>query len=214
MDEKIADAIALAQFSNLETSGVENFRNGVAPDFLPVLFWNLPAHIYPPPGIPGKHFWQQLQHIVRQLWVDGFPAEKSAGLMVNFANTLSLWRETQALLIRSPEQRTPEQLIECEREKEEAARYATPKPHAELGPFQVGILFLMMHPQRAVFCPRCGDRFIKLDKNKKYCSRACAQKARLDSKLGWWNEKGKKARGKKQSTRATTSQGKKVKRKE
>jgi hypothetical protein len=213
MEERIADAIALAQFSNLEISEVENFRNSIAPSFLPAIVWNLLGQY--PPVTPGKYLWQQLQHRIRQFWVDGFPSKESVELIVEFANLLPLFREIQEVVSRppsdpgpdpaSPEEiqritdMTTEQYAEHEREADEAARYMPPKPPVELWPFQLGILFLMMHPQRAVFCPRCGDRFIKLDKNKKYCSRACAQKARLESKLGWWNNKGKKARSKKQS---------------
>jgi hypothetical protein len=228
MEKKIADAIALAQFSNLEASDVENFRNSIAPDFLPVLFWDLPAYVFHPP-IPGGDFSQQLQHMIRQLWLDGFPATESVELIVQFGNFFSLWREAQGLAIRYRAARnadsisptkvsrrgshtpnflrgletimmTPEQLTE--REKEEAVRHAT-IPHAELAPFQVGILFLMMHPQRAVMCSRCGNRYVKLDKNQRYCSSECAREVRLKSKLGWWNKKGKKARSKEKSVRAT-----------
>jgi hypothetical protein len=215
MDEKIADAIALAQFSNLETSEVENFRNGIAPDFWPAIVWNQRAYISHLSAPPGKYLWQQFQHGIRQLWVDGFPAEESLKLIVEFVDSLPLLSDGRPNT-SWPEERqrveniSPEQFDEYVEEAARAASNTPLKPTAGgLWPFQLGILFLMMHAQRAVFCPRCGDRFIKLDKNKKYCSRACARKARLESKLGWWNKKGQKARSKKTSARATKKTAKK-----
>ena len=45
---------------------------------------------------------------------------------------------------------TPEQYTEYKSEEDEAARYIPPKSPVKLWPLQLGILFLMMHPQRSV----------------------------------------------------------------
>jgi hypothetical protein len=69
--------------------------------------------------------------------------------------------------------------------------------------FQSGIAFLMMNRHFAIFCPQCRNCFVKFDGNQKYCSSECAQTARSEYQLGWWNDHGKKARSKRISARAT-----------
>jgi len=58
----------------------------------------------------------------------------------------------------------------------------------QVAPYQQAVMFLFANRWRAKFCLRCGDRFVANAPKSIYCSDACFQSARKDSKKAWWNE--------------------------
>jgi len=65
--------------------------------------------------------------------------------------------------------------------------------------YQEAVMFLGTNHWRAKFCLRCGTRFVADTPQNTYCSDACFQLARKDSKRAWWSEHGHQWRKSKQS---------------
>ena len=76
-------------------------------------------------------------------------------------------------------------------------------PSAEVWPFQRAVMFLAMKPWQAKFCGVCGKRFVADKPATRFCSTACADRARKASRNDWWKEHGKDWR-----KRAKTKRGK------
>jgi hypothetical protein len=74
-------------------------------------------------------------------------------------------------------------------------------------PYQQAVMYLVVNRWRAKFCLRCGNRFVASAPKSIYCSDACFQSARKDSKKAWWNEHGPQWRTKR--TKSAKSKGSK-----
>jgi hypothetical protein len=67
-------------------------------------------------------------------------------------------------------------------------------PREKVAPYQQAIMYLFANRWRAKFCLRCGNRFAANAPKSIYCSDACFQSTRKDSKKAWWNEHGQQWR--------------------
>ena len=65
---------------------------------------------------------------------------------------------------------------------------------AKVYPYQRAVMFLGTNRWRAKFCLRCGNRFVATTPKSIYCTDACFQLARKDSKKAWWSEHGQEWR--------------------
>lgn len=85
MNRDLANAVILAQFSNLKPDHVEQFRKNLAVGFLPDL-WTLPVSGGTEPA------WRQLQHLVQQTWSAKFAHRESFALIICVEHYASLLR--------------------------------------------------------------------------------------------------------------------------
>ncbi len=195
MDPILVDAETLTQFSNLTPERVEEFRNNVGKGFVPDSLWSsselgsLPSE--------NKPAWRQVQALLRQAWKNEFSPQESVTLIMLVGFYSQIFEE---------EHDRPAH-IEAEAGSEGGMNIAKGDLSRSLPleapsldrlpkawPFQQAVMFFAMNHNRAVFCLKCAKRFFKLEKNTKYCSDECSQKARRTSMLDWWNATGKKRR--------------------
>lgn len=69
--------------------------------------------------------------------------------------------------------------------------------------YQQAVMFLGTNRWRAKFCLRCGSRFVATTPKSLYCSDACFQSSRKDSKKAWWTQHGPQWRN--ERTKSTKS---------
>lgn len=179
--EKLRDAQALAEFSNLELKDVESFRRNY-PDFVPQSWWDYEPTIENSKGdaVPThKKQWQENQRYLRQAWKDHFPE----AFFFTARLILSVF--------------DPDQLMDIVMFPQLGHR-----PHivddgalgCELYPHQKAVLYLHQEPWRARFCAECEKRFVAAESKNKYCGEACFHKNRDRQKRKWWAENGSKLR--------------------
>jgi hypothetical protein len=175
------DAERLAQFSNADgTMELERFRANNE-GFFPRNFenWQVPQTNDSEPILttdaasaeavrrlkrePPIRFWRAFQHVLHDAWREGFPLEESVRLISCIAvpDRLSGKSDVEPDLLSFP-----------------------------VWPCQRAVMFLGVETWRARFCAQCGKRFVADKPARRFCSNACAAKARKHSKKVWWTEKG------------------------
>lgn len=170
----------LATFSNLTAAQMDEFRNGIAPDFLPKDSWNPPSVDATTLEPSGPH-WQWLQQGLQDAWARHFPLDLSIQLITAIAKHSKLEQALGQLLKKLNQEVASVQPIDL-----------TP----EVWPFQRAIMFLAVNSWRARYCPACGKRFVAAKPKSTYCSDACFSESRKESKRAWWSEHGEQWRTK------------------
>lgn len=164
------DARTLALFSNLTDESSECFRQNY-PDFVPGRWWR--AVHYELPGFQGDY--------------------EITNSTPSVGNENTLWRLWQKLLQESWTKLTADRIIalltmwssreeSVESADSEVPGVSIPTAH----PYQRAIMFLAMEPWRAIFCEKCGQRFVKENPRQRFCSEACFHVARKAYKRGLW----------------------------
>ncbi len=164
----LSDALALADFSNLEPAGVDRFRRKY-PAFAPDGWWDHRA---------GEQ-WRMTQRFLRESWEDHFEGGIffTARLVLSVFNPLFnpedllKFNDFPAVLIAEPD-------------REKAFAELSDIPWGET-PFQRAALFLFNHPWRARFCAVCKKRFVAAEPKNKFCSQECSHEARRKSHNDW-----------------------------
>jgi hypothetical protein len=175
--DTLIDAQMLAVFSNLTPAEVAQFRNGVAPYFLPASFWDVQSIM---PGAASAEFaWQFVQRGLQEAWAKRFPLDLSIQLIV----ALDKYSQLERALQQIPEM-----------SNQEIANMSVPA--MEVWPFQRAVMYLAVNSWRARFCPNCGKRFVATKPKSTYCSDACFSQSRKGAKRAWWLEHGEQWRAK------------------
>lgn len=205
----------LAEFSNLEPAGVEDFRK-VHPGFVPEFWWKESVtSLVPSPdkksniqlvseGYTAVKIWQACQANLQEAWKTG-PGKRPFSL-------------TACIRLISAGVR-PESPVEGRDYHVEPA--AAPLVHAanavvipreqatiyhvnvesdlwlagtRVWPYQQAVMFLGTNPWRALFCGLCLKRFVADKPGRRFCSETCAKEARKRGQLAWWNANGEEWR--------------------
>jgi hypothetical protein len=194
----LIDAKMLAAFANLEPPDADNFRNAVAPDFVPAGFWAgmaLPMQS----GAASSKIWQAEQKRLREAWRSQFSPERCLDIIVSAAkHSESEQRMAQIT----------ERLLKMDNDAalEFIAKQELPKP--KIYPYQHAVMLLALQPWRARICGKCGQYFMKDKPRDRYCSKACSKQAVLDSKTNSWSKHGKNWRPSKASKKSRKTRGK------
>lgn len=189
VSETLRDAQTLAEFSNLEPSGVEYFRNNY-PDFVAQAWWDYQTE-------PNRKQWQMTQEFVRDAWERRF----TGGLFFMMRIVLSVFDPTTLFDVIWGFDKTIPGL--------ERPAFASmgDLPYGN-SPFQNAVLYIFENPWRARFCAECNKRFVAAEPKNKYCSEACSHEKRNRQKRASWAKHGRQWRKPKgRATRATTGKG-------
>lgn len=170
----LIDAQMLATFSNLTPTQVDEFRNSVAPDFLPNSLWDLTRI-----DSTVESAWQVIQRKAQNAWTKHFLLDQSIELITDVDRYSQQHKHWDRLNQMS---------------NEEIAN--TKVPATDVWPFQRAIMFLAVNSWRARFCPACGKRFVAAKPKSTYCSDACFNESRKGAKRAWWSEHGEQWRAK------------------
>lgn len=169
----LVDAEMLAKFSNLAPAQVDEFRNSIAPDFLPADYWNAPSiTVVGDPESP----WQWLQHGVQDAWAN-FSLDRSIQLITAVDKYSKLEQRLQQIPKIS---------------NQEILTIELPAP--EVWGFQRAVMFLAVNSWRARFCLGCGKRFVATKPRSTYCTDTCFKENRKDVKRAWWGAHGQELR--------------------
>jgi hypothetical protein len=193
----LVDAKMLAAFANLEPADVDNFRNAVAPDFVPDGFWaGMALSIVP--GATSSRIWQVEQKRLREAWRSQFSPERCLDLIVSAAKLSESEQRRQQIA---------ERMLKMDNDAalEFAAEQDVPKP--KIYPYQHAVMLLALQPWRARICGKCAKHFMKDKPRDRYCSKACSKQAVLDSKSNSWSKHGKDWRPSKPPKKSRKSGG-------
>jgi len=160
---------------------VEEFRNSVYPGFVPPELWQIQNFEDKPEKGEPPEAWKQIQRLLRDVWSKGFPLDGSVQLITSIATFSRHGALLRAALA------------------DEEVDGQAPAP---VWPFQRAVMFFAVNSWRARFCPRCGKRFVAATPKSTYCSDACFQVARKDSKKLWWNAHGQAWRDSRTKTKS------------
>jgi hypothetical protein len=186
MDDILIDAQMLAAFSNLTREQVGEFRNAIAPDFLPSSLWEMTR-------IESEVFqvWQVIQRKVQEAWAKRFPLDLSIQLITD-TDRFSSTAQSLERASRMSNQEISNMSL----------------PMQEVWPFQRAVMFLAVNSWRARFCLRCGKRFVATKPKSTYCSDECSSESRKGTKRAWWGSHGEEWRsGKKRATAKRSKKG-------
>ncbi len=198
--QSLRDAQTLALFSNARTAAEADYFHHNYGSFFPRNFWNWQIRqleegvpIFSPDAptaqaverlrrAPLIPFWQAFQGVLRGAWQLGFPLEECVRLISSAAVADRLYGETDV--------------------EPDLSSYP-------VWPYQRAVMLLGVEPWRARFCPLCGKRFVADKPARRFCSDACASKARKHSRRAWWSEHGKEWRvNRSKGKRVPTAKGK------
>jgi hypothetical protein len=193
-DPIFREAQHLAEFSNLESGQIDEFRNAVSTDFFPPKMWEMPGqslhldtsvktgNVWTP-----EPLWKTYQDVLRETWQNHFPSETGIWLIAHLAK---LSRQEQ-------------RMREVEQELNSTGVLTMPQeplPEPESWPFQRAVMYLCTNPWRARFCMACGKRFVAARPKSTYCSDSCFNASRKGTKRAWWKQHGEQWREEKQKT--------------
>jgi hypothetical protein len=189
----MVDAMNLAAFANLKPEDAENFRNAVAPGFVPEIWWRTPNIFGIVPDAPAFSavIWKLEQQRLKDAWRDHFSPEVCLGLIVS-ANRASEFEY-------SVHQQTERKALDQDKEAYASCVASQTPPKPRLWPYQHAVMLLAMQPWRARICEICGKYFVKEEPRERYCSTACSKVALRDSKSKSWQLHGEKWRPRKSS---------------
>lgn len=177
----LADADALAEFSNLEPDGVPRFQQK-HPDFVPQAWWNYQAKN------SEEKQWQMTQLFLRESWQKGF----TGGMFSVMRLVLSVFSPDDLL----------DSMFGFKLDRPAFANISeVPDSHT---PFQRAALFLFENSWRARFCPVCKKRFVAAEAKTKFCSQQCSDESTRRRHYEWakennWGRKNLKPRRKMKS---------------
>jgi len=174
--EKLRDAQALAEFSNLRTDRVEYFRNNY-PEFVPQGWWDL-----------GEVQWRAAQLLVRNAWENRF-----GGGLASIVRLLLFVFDPSRL------RKSSEPVVDKSMTFEAAYMLVPAALPLEFAPFQRAVLYLFENPWRARFCAECKVRFVAAEPKNKFCSEACSHENRNRQKREWFRKNGKQWRRKRRA---------------
>ena len=195
LKELLWDAEQLAQFANAaDRQAVEKFRS-THRDFFPPTFWaasDLP--------VPGELFWD----------IDSSELFSSLGgetsVKSDAPKKVPFWWALQQMLRRSWEKSFPlEWCVILISEMHGDARFRA-------WPFQRAVMFLGVEPWRARFCGVCGKEFVADKPARRFCSTACATKARQGTRAASWKIHGEEWRTRYQKRKARQKPSRRAKR--
>jgi hypothetical protein len=168
--DKLRDAQALAEFSNLEPAQVEYFRHNF-PDFVPDAWW----------GYKNGVQWRKTQEFLRRWW-------KNCSIrdMAEVVRLVSSVFNPGDIFPGSPFEDAPD--LPTFASFDEMSWGAAP--------FQKGVLYLFEQPWRARFCMVCNKRFVAAEPKNKFCSETCSHENSIRRKREWFRENGKQWRRK------------------
>ena len=152
----LSDALALAEFSNLERGDLGRFRQK-HPEFVPLRWWT--CH----PVGQDLEQWRFNQDVLRQAWKkNGFSQDLNFVMMI-------------VMSVFDPQEMTD---VFASVDGQLHSRYAnldatSPGQY----PHQRAVLFLFEHPWRARFCPMCNKRFVAAEPKNKFCGEACSHES-------------------------------------
>lgn len=206
LEQDLIGAGALAEFANLQPTGVASFRARY-PDFAPAEWWDyfymmdgmrvLRAEdvIKLSPNDPNLtrnienkvvRQWQHTQQEIRRAWKAEFKfknASEISGLLKSVFcvdRPGLLWNSSQVMLPNGT-------IFEL---------------NSKLYQFHKAVLYLHQHPWRAKVCQQCRKRFVADHASRKYCSVAsnCSAQVIKDAHLKWgrannWGRPKSKSKG-------------------
>jgi hypothetical protein len=193
----LVDAKMLAAFANLEPADADNFRNAVAPDFVPDGFWAGSA-LSMVSGATSRRIWQAEQKRLREAWRSQFSPERCLDIIVSAAKLSESEQRLQQIAERLSK-------MDNDAALEFVAKQDLPQP--KIWPYQHAVMLLAMQPWRARICGKCGKYFMKDKPRDRYCSKACSKQAVLDSKTNSWSRHGKNWRPSKPSKKSRKTRG-------
>jgi len=183
--ELLWDAERLVLFANAaDRRAVEEFRSNHE-HFFPPSFWamsDLP--------VPGELLFEvDSSKLFSSLGADP-SGESEPAESVPYWKKVPYWWMLQQALRRSWELSFPlnwcVMLIS-------AAHDQNPTPF-RVWPFQRAVMFLGVEPWRARFCGVCGNRFVADKPARRFCSSACATRARQGTRAASWKRHGEEWR--------------------
>jgi predicted nucleic acid-binding Zn ribbon protein len=214
MTENLRDAQILADFSNLESSQVEYFRNNF-PHFAPQAWWDAESvepqrtrlvkrsdgSLSEEPLVSRKQ-WQETQALVRAWWRQQVKDDIfSLTIMLNsvfdpgpgsaFSRRVVEWAVRQ----QYPDGLAEGVTVEIPGHK------ITNRSNLREGyiPLQSAMVYLFENSWRARFCPVCGKRFVAGEPKTKFCSSTCSENDRRRQKREWFQTHGAAWRRKRKS---------------
>jgi hypothetical protein len=154
-ETRITNARALAEFLDLQSSGVTQFRSK-HPDFLPSLIWQAFGPM--PNDEPGRYLlWLQMQKQLKEVWDKGFP-EKDVLDLISASSTLLDFASGYA------------------------AETSGASDGISLDMYRKAILFLYGESWRAKICKQCLRHFIATASKSECCSISCSAEWRKQYK--------------------------------
>jgi hypothetical protein len=155
---ELVDVKTLALFADLKPEDAETFRNSVAKDFIPELWWTRGGIEKLPGGaVTTSKIWQEWQSVLRTAWNSGFPTNYVVALLATYYQ------------------------IEPEDTSFEAVSIPV------IRPYQKAVMILAVESWRARTC-RCGVRFVAEKPNSQFCSRKCYLDCRREYKATYIRE--------------------------
>lgn len=149
--DKIRYAQTLAEFANLELSGLERFRRNES-DFVPKAWWD-----YQPTDSDGKprdrKQWQINQEMLREAWQKQF--------------RIGQWELMRLLTSVFDPNNLTDVMLGARNRPLFATLNEIPE---EMFPYQQAVLFLVGHDSHAWLCERCKAPFFRTHNQGKYCS--------------------------------------------
>jgi predicted nucleic acid-binding Zn ribbon protein len=167
----------LADFVNLEVSGLANFRQK-NPNFAPGPWWDF---LVPPTAVAGPNLWKFSQWWLRRAWDMGF----NDNLFDTLACLLSVYEKLPDYPGRNP----------------------VFGSLGELGltpcGYQKAVIYLMSHPNQAKHCGVCNKRFFGPHGAEKHCSDECVWiKRKEDRRKDWKKHKAERNKSRRRKKRA------------
>ena len=188
--DKLRDAQALAEFSNLEPNRVEWFRNNY-PEFAPESWWDY--------QFKGEKQWQLTQKLLRHSWENQF-GDGIYSLIDLLGSVTDPLRIADAE--RAGEQAVKKMLAERAGVPFKGADNETPRSRLDIYvPLQRAIVYLFENSWRARFCAECKKRFVAAEPKNKFCSERCSHENRTRQKREWFRKHGKQWRRKRNTAR-------------
>jgi hypothetical protein len=191
----------LADFSNLEPAGVEDFQKKHA-GFVPEFWWTESVS-----GLTGAtvKIWQVSQAYLQEAWKSG-PGKRA------FPLTACIRLISAGVLRELPtegrdyhaEQREQSAIYHINRESDLL------QAGTRVWPYQQAVMFLGTNPWRALFCGLCGKRFAADKPGRRFCSEDCTREARKRGQLAWWSTNGNDWRNGKTKQKESRKSAKKI----
>jgi hypothetical protein len=194
-------ADGLAEFSNLEPAGVEDFRKTHA-GFVPDFWWNESVS-----GLTGAtvKIWQVCQAHLQEAWKSG-PGKRPFSLTACIRLISAGVRPEEPVEGRDYHVEPREQSTIYHINMESDLWLAGTR----VWPYQQAVMFLGTNPWRALFCGLCGRRFVADKPGRRFCSETCTKEARKRGQLAWWNQHGENWRNGKTKQKETRKSAKKI----
>lgn len=176
MQRDLVDADVLARFANLKPEETEEFRQSVAPDFVPDFWWTEDARSPDGTVLEGVKIWEAMQELLHATWASGFDTNDTLSVLLNYSSL-----ELAPEMLLAPKTRS------------------TSTFQAWL--YQRAAMFLFNQSWRARTCNQCRNLFVAHEPADQYCSATCKTEFRRQYKAAHIRERRNQERQRKQIKR-------------